>query len=154
MSNKPDIQYIQFYTAGSAAQKIAPAVPLRTLRMPKVRKHKKIVLHIDPVATFGIMMCAVVLIFMFVGLGQLNTARQQTTQMAEYVETLQSKQTALEATYEAGYDLETVEKTALALGMVPREQVRRVAITVPSVEAPIQLSVWERFSTFLTGLFA
>ena len=154
MSNKPDIQYIQFYTAGSAAQKIAPVVPLQTLRMPKVRKHKKITLHIDPIATFAIMMCAVVLVLMFVGLGQLNAVRQQTAVMAEYVDTLQSKQTALEATYEAGYDLEDVQKTALALGMVPREQVQRIAISVPSVETEAPAGAWEQFCTFLAGLFA
>ncbi len=154
MTNKPDIQYIQFYTAGSAAQKIAPVVPLKTLRMPKVRKHKKITLFIDPVATAAIAMCAVVLIFMFVGLGQLNTVRQQNAVMAEYVQTLQSEKAALEAAYEAGYDLEEVERTALALGMVPKDQVQRIAITVPSVEQEASAGAWDQFCTFLAGLFA
>ena len=154
MTNKPTIQYVQFYTAGSAAQKIAPVVPLKTLRMPKVRKHKKITLHIDPVATVAILMCKVIIVLMIAGLGQLNTVRQQTAVMTQYVDTLQSKQIALETTYEAGYDLETVERTALALGMVPKEQVQRVSITVPVVEEEVSVSAWEQFCTFLTGLFA
>lgn len=154
MTNKPDIQYIQFYTAGSAAQKIAPVVPLKTLRMPKVRKHKKITLFIDPVATAAIAMCAVVLIMMFVGLGQLNTIRQKNAVMAAHVQTLQSEKAALEAAYEAGYDLEEVERTALASGMIPKDQAQRIAITVPSVEQEATTGPWEQFCTFLAGLFA
>ena len=68
---------------------------------------------------------------------------------------LQAENEALAAQYAAGYDLEAVEQMALALGMVPKEQVEQVSISVSVpqeiVEEP---GLWERIYTFLTGLLA
>lgn len=154
MARHPDVQYIRFYTDGSAARKTAPVAPLKTIKLPRVRKHKRIVLHIDPIAISGIIMAAVMLILMLVGVAQLTAARQELQTMQTYVQTLQQEQATLEVTYHEGYDLEAVEKTALALGLVPKEQVRHVTIQVPQVQIEEEPGAWERFYTFLTGLFA
>ncbi len=154
MAPKPDIQYIRFYTDGSAAKKVAPLAPLKTLKLPKIKLRKKIVLHIDPIAIGGIVMSAVMLILMTVGAVRLYTARQQLDQMNSYVQTLQEERTTLQATMSEGYDLAEIERTALALGMVPKEQVEHIMLEVSQEQEQEEVGTWEWFYTFLTGLFA
>ena len=154
MARRPDVRYINFYTEGSAARKVAPVEPLKVLQPPRVRKRKRIVLHVDPVATVGIIVSAVMLILMAVGVAQLKAVQQDAVAMASYVQTLQEENAALNATYESSYDLADVEKTALALGLVPKEQVTHITLTLPQYEEQGKPDVLERFYTFLTGLFA
>ena len=154
MARQPEVQYIRFYTDGSAARKIAPLAPFKTIKLPKPKKHKRITLRIDPVAIAGIVMSVVMLVLMLVGAAQLNSTRNELYAMATYVDALQQENRSLEATYSQGYDLEAVEKTALALGMVPKEQVQHITIQVPPVETEKMPGAWEQFCTFLTGLFA
>ncbi len=154
MARQLDVQYIRFYTDGSAARKVAPVAPLKTIKLPKTKKHKKITLHIDPIAIGGIVMAAVMLILMLVGVAQLTNTRQELVSMQSYVQTLQEEKISLEATYEQGYDLEAVEQTALALGLVPKEEVKHVSIRVPQPKIEEEPGAWEQFYTFLTGLFA
>jgi hypothetical protein len=153
MARKFDVQYVHFYTDGSAARKLASAEPMETVRLPKAKKKNRIVIAIDPVATAGILMAVMMLVLLSVGVVQLRTARQNATRMAAYVDTLQTENTLLHSTYEASYDIENVEKTALALGLVPREQVTQVRMQMPAAQEE-NFGAWERFRTFLTGLFA
>ncbi len=154
MARKPDVQYIRFYTDGSAARKVAPVAPLKTIKLPKVKKQKKLLLYIDPVAIAGIAMAVIMLTLMAVGVMQLKTARQEMQTMAAYVSTLQEENASLQATFSEGYDLDQIEKTALALGLVPKEQVRHVTVSVPELIVEEEPDAWERFYIFLTGLFA
>ena len=154
MARKPDVQYIRFYTDGSAARKVASVAPLKTIKLPKVKKQKKLLLYIDPVAIAGIAMAVIMLTLMAVGVMQLKTARQEMQTMAAYVSTLQEENASLQATFSEGYDLDQIEKTALALGLVPKEQVRHVTVFVPELIVEEEPDAWERFYIFLTGLFA
>lgn len=154
MARQLDVRYIQFYTDGSAARKVEPIAPIKTLKIPRVKKQKRIVLQIDPIATVGIIVSVLMLILMAVGVAHLKESRERVAAMEAYVDTLQDKNASLRATYENGYDLEAVEKTALALGLVPREQVTKISIRVPAVEDTQEPGAWERFCTFLAGLFA
>lgn len=154
MARQLDVQYVRYYTDGSAACKVSVAEPIQTMKLPKVKKQKRILVYVDPVAIAGIIVSVLMLVLMCVGVSQLKQARSHTAAMAAYVETLHAENTALQATYENSYDLEQVEKTALALGMVPMEQVKRITISAPPAEAVEEPGTWERFYTFLTGLFA
>lgn len=154
MVRHPEVQYIQFYTDGSAARKVAPVAPIKTMKLPRIKKVKKITLHIDPVAIAGIVMAAVMLVLMAVGVAQLSSMRTQLQTMTAYVDTLQQENTSLQAEYSQGYDLEAIERTALALGFVPKEEVEHISIRVPDMQAEELPGPWERFYTFLTGLFA
>lgn len=154
MAQKVDIRYVSYYTGGSAAKKIAPVQPLKTMKLPRIKIMKRITLRIDPVATAGIVMAAVLMILLCVGVTQLQTVRHEAAQLAAYVDTLQVENEALYAQFNAGYDLESVEKTARALGMVPMEEAQRVSIQVENVDTPVKTGAWERFFTFLAGLFA
>ncbi len=154
MAQHPRVQYVQFYTAGSAARKVATVNPMPTAKLPRLKKHKRITLHIDPVATAGIILAAVMLILMMVGVAQLHQARENVARLESQVDTLWQQQRELNATYEESYNIADVEKTALALGMVPKDQVTQITMKVPNVEPEKTPGVWERFYTFLTGLFA
>jgi hypothetical protein len=151
---KPDIQYIQFYIDGSAAKKVAPVVPLKTMKLPKITIRKKIVLRIDPIAICGMIMAAVMLVLMLAGAVRLVNARNELTRMNAYVQTLQEENESLNKTLSEGYNLEEIERTALALGMVPVEQVEHIQLRVPQGAEPEKPGTLEQFYTFLTGLFA
>ena len=93
---------------------------------------------------------------MVVGITRLQAAQQRTAELTACVEQLQAKNTALQARYDAECDLEAVEKTALALGMIPSRQAPRTSIQVklPPAEPEAPMTVWQQIGTFLTGLFA
>lgn len=154
MARQFDVQYVRFYTDGSAAKKVAPVAPLKTIKLPKVKKHKRLVIAIDPVAIMGIVMAAAMLVLMTVGVVQLNNSRKELQAMTEYVEALQEEKVSLEQTFSQGYDLEEIQRTALALGLVPKEQVQHITIRVPEEQIEEEPGTWERLYIFLTGLFA
>lgn len=154
MARQPDIQYIRFYTDGSAARKVSVPEPMKMLRLPRIKPVGRITLRIDPVAMIGIVTAVVMAVLILVGVARLNDAREQTAVMQQYVTSLRADNEILESTYDAGYDLEEVERMALALGMIPKEQAQQIAICVEPAEEVHQLSFWESVYAFLTGLLA
>ena len=155
MPRQPEIQYIRYYSDGSAARQIAPSAyrkdqpAVRTVRRPV----KQTVIEVDPLATIALIVAVIMVITMAVGWARLSEARRQHEQMTTYVTQLEQQNDELTAYFESGYSLETVEQAALALGLVPVDQVRHVQIRVPEQqEAPMQqLSWWDRIYTFLAG---
>lgn len=154
MAQRLDVQYICLYTDGSAARKVQPVVPLKTMKLPRVKNVKRIVLRIDPIAMAATIMAAVMLVLMVTGVAQLKQEQQLLQQMTSYVEDLRVENAVLEDHFESGYNLDEVERTALALGMVPAEQVRCVTIQAPPAETENAPDSWEQFYIFLAGLFA
>ena len=153
MAQNTQIQYIRFYTDGSAAKKIAPVTPFKTARLPKVNRKKKLVLRIDPVAVTGIIVAIAMMIMMAVGISQFVDAKQQVQLMEQHLETLHNNNEVLRNTYDS-IDLTAIEQTALALGMVPESQVQHITLKVPQEQMVEEPTQWETFVTFLTGLFA
>lgn len=154
MAQRYDVQYIRYQFDGSAARKVAPVAPLKTLKLPRVKKHKKVVVRIDPIAMAGVVISVVMFVMMCVGVGQLRAAQQELQTMTAYVDTLQAQNVSLKTTFTENCDLEEVERTALALGLVPKDQVKHVTIHVPEAPAEETPGTWDRFYTFLAGLFA
>lgn len=156
MAQHVDVQYIRYYTQGSAARSILPAAKPQTGKLPNIKKKKIQRIYIDPVATLGAVVAICMLVMMVVGIGQLRAEQQKTADMISYVEQLQAKNTALLAQYEEECDLEAVEKTALALGMIPQPQAAHTSIHVElsTAENHMPVTLWQRIGTFLTGLFA
>ena len=154
MAQRLDVRYIRMYTDGSAARKIEVAGPSHKPAIPRPKKKKKIILHVDPVAIFGIMTAVVMLIIMMVSMGMLMDAQENTRAMESYVEKLQTENQRLRTEYEEGYDVAEVERTALALGMVPREQVRHVNLSVKTPNTAPTADAWDQIYVFLAGLFA
>lgn len=156
MAQRLDVQYIRYYTQGSAAKQVLPAVKQETGVLPQRKKRKVQRIYVDPVAILGATVAVCMLIAMVVGITRLQAAQQKTAAMTAHVEQLQAENTALQAQYDAQCDLEEVKKTALALGMIPSEQATHTAIEVelPTVETEMPTGVWQQIGTFLTGLFA
>lgn len=154
MAQLSKVQYVQYYTDGSAARKMAPRTRYKTGKLPRVRRQKRLMLYVDPVAIAGIAVALVMLVLMIVGVAQLRSAQEQTAAMAKYVETLEQENQLLQNTYTSGYDLEEIERMALALGMVPEDQVQHITLQVPAVQLQEEPNGFSRFWSFLTGLFA
>ena len=85
MAAKVDVQYIRFYTDGSAAKQVAPLFPEeKKARRARARKAaRRMTIYVDPVAIFSIVVAAALLICMVVGLASLQQARQQNIVMRQ-----------------------------------------------------------------------
>ena len=155
MARKPEIRYIQLYTDGTAAKKIAPRTARPAAQIVQQLPKKKQVVYFDPLALGGILVAAVMLVLMFVGVFQLREAQQDVQAMQKYVDTLKVDNRDLKQSYSEECNLEEIEQAALALGMIPVEQAQQISIHVqlPHQEAA-QPSFWENIGVFLTGLFA
>ena len=157
MANKPDIRYINYYVSGTAAPNLVPK-PIRQkkpqLPKPRIRENRELVLQIDPFAIAGIVVATMLLVLMCVGVARLHTRQAEVSANIQYLEKLQSENIELKDTYAAGYNLEEVEKIALALGMVPKDTLIHEGINV-TVPTPVQEPTrWENFWSFVAGLFA
>jgi hypothetical protein len=154
MARQPDIQYINAYVSGSMAYQLERKPEKKQVQLPKMRRKKRMVVRIDPVAVLGIMAAAVLLVALCVGFFRLQDARAETVSLRNYVAELQSEKQQLQASYEAGYDLDEVERIALAMGMVPVDQLESVDISVFVPQKAEEPTGWENFRSFLAGLFA
>lgn len=128
MAKKSDVRYIRYYTVGSAARELSAPVPQQPRPAAKPRKVKKIVLYIDPVAILGMVTAVIMMVCMLAGMARLNEVRAQQNVVQGQIQRLVEENRTLEATYADSYDLADVEKTALALGMVPVEQVEHIRL--------------------------
>lgn len=154
MAQRLDVRYVRYYTDGSAAPKLAPLQPFKTIKLPKIKSQKRRTIHVDPIATAGILMAAVMLVLLIVGAVELSAARKDAVQMQQYVQSLREENEELTSRYKATYTLEDVQKTADALGLVPKEQVTRITMQMPQEQTPEAPGVLSRVYTFLVGLFA
>ena len=105
-------------------------------------------------AIVAVAVAAVMLVLMFVGVSRLYRQQAQVAVSAEYLQQLQTKNLQLKDSYANGYDLEEVEKLAVALGMVPKDTLvqQQIQVTMPVSE---QLPTgWENFCSFVRELFA
>ena len=134
MANRKPVQYIQFYTDGSAARQ--PEIRPVRKPLPKPRKARKprYVLYVCPVALCGILAAAVLLVMMAVGSVRLYRAKQAQAAMAEYVAHLEWDNALKKSEYEASLDLEKIRREALALGLVPQEEISHMEISVTETD--------------------
>ena len=158
MALQPDIMYVSYYTAGSAAYDMnRKSEKPKAAPVHKRRRHvkKQRVIAVDPVAVIGIAVAICMFFALISGVQQYQDTLELNQRMESYVEQLQNENTALQHTYENSYDALSVYEMATAIGMVPQAQVEHVQISVEIPQAQeVQLSFWENVSLFLTGLFA
>ena len=153
---KKENRYIQFYTPGTAAVKIAVQDEQTWAPLPEPKQEKKIPIYVDPVAAVGFVVAVCMLILMAVGVTQLNQTRREVATLEHYVAQLAAENHALEETYSEGYEITKVRSEALDMGMVPVEDLpqKQIYITVPHVEIVEEPTLWTQVTTFLTSLFA
>lgn len=156
MAKLPRVQYIRYYVPGSAAQQLEPTLFPRKRTNPQVRQKAETenVIAVDPLAITGIVLAVVMLVLMLVGMNQMYAARMECEEMEAYMQTLLQTNGQLQQTYLTGYDLQSVEEQALALGMVPMEDVLHITISAPPVTVEPEPTFWQQICAFVDDLFA
>ena len=155
MAMQPEVRYINAYVSGTAApQPVKKPQKRPAVYLPKVKKQQKWLIPVDMVAVGGIFAAVVLSIMLIVGLVQMNQAQREARIYKEYALSLQQENKALEDTYTASYDLEEVRDIALAMGMVPVEQVEHMTMQVATPEVVQEPTAWESFWAFFLGMFA
>jgi len=157
VANKPEIRYINYYTSGTAARKVEPQPERQKKpRLPKPRTEagRELVLRLDPVAIAGILVAAVLVVLMVVGVAHLYERQAQVRIAEQYLEQLKVENQQLQQTYANGYDLEEIEKYAIAMGMVPKDTLSQNTIHVVLPKPQVQPSPWEELWSFVKGMFA
>ena len=154
MAQRVDVQYVQYYTSDNTARRVMPTTApyLHPSRPVTKRKIKRI--YVDPVAALGIVVAACMMIMMAAGVSRLREESQKSAVMADYVASLEVQNQQLQEEYAASYNLEDVEKTALALGMIPAAEAKHTTVTIETVQPQQEPTLWNRISSFWTGLFA
>ena len=156
MNQKPKIQYIgQFYVHGSEAR----ALELQEQKKPKTRlplaKLEAVeAIYVDPVALAGIAVAVVMLVVMVLGALQLQNDWMQYEQMSGYVTELRTENARLTHIYRGGYDLEDIEMKALAMGLVPKSELKIIEIPVTRTEVQPQMSWDQKVVRFWHELWA
>lgn len=157
MARQPDIQYVRFYTAGSAARKLeVVSEPQKQVELPKsrVRRQRRKVIRIDPIALCAVAVAVFMFAAMIAGLAELTAVSSRADKMESYAAQLQSENAQLRQTYEAGYDLADIEEKALGMGMVPVEQVEHITVQVETKQPEPELTFWEELRLTVAELFA
>ena len=123
-------------------------------KLPLARLQKIEKIYVDPVALGGIVVAIIMLAVMVTGALQLRDDWEEYETMSNYVSQLKRENAELTQTYRSGYDLEDIRTKALALGLVPKEELetRSVIVTVPQPE-PVPNKI-DQIKWFLEGLFA
>ena len=157
MAQKPKIQYIgQFYVHGSEARALQLEEERKKAkaRRPLARLQQVELIYVDPVAVLSIVVSVIMLATMLTGVMALKEDWAEYEQMAAYVSFLNKENAKLEREYRAGYDLEDIQSKALALGLVPRDQLtsRTVTVTMP-VEEP-EVSRVDMIRQYFEDMFA
>ena len=157
MNQKPKIQYIgQFYIHGSEAralelqeQKKQAKTKLPLAKLEAVEK-----IYVDPVALVGIAVAVFMLVVMILGAVQLQNDWAAYEQMADYVSDLRTENVRLTQAYRSGYDLEDIEMKALAMGLVPKSELKTITMTVTRPEIQPELTWDQKVVRFWNGLWA
>ena len=157
MAQKPKIQYIgQFYIHGSEARALQLEEERKQAkaRRPLARWQQVELIYVDPVAVLSILVSVIMLATMLTGALALKEDWAAYEQMEAYVSYLNRENAKLEQEYRSGYDLEDIRSKALALGLVPRDQLenRTVTVTVP-VREPEPSRV-DRIRQYFEDMFA
>ena len=161
MARKADIQYVHhYYTAGSAAKKVAVKVENKKKPLPlfeplmMAEPDQKVVVKIDPLSVAATLVAVVLVVMMVVSLFQYSAAYQRNVELQKYVYTLSDENVRLQGKYQSGFDLAEIEEQALALGMIPiaEAQTIHIAASVPARTA--EPTRWERLQLFMSELLA
>ena len=154
MARNTDIRYVNPYAEGSAARVLELRPRKKKVSLPHAPKKRARVIQLDVMAIGGIIMAVALTVTMIVGLCQLSSVNRQRDEMESYVYRLRKENSELRYTYEKSYDLERVRQIAEGAGFVPVEEVTVIQIPPMPQKSTVQVSIWERISTFFENLFA
>ena len=152
---KADIQYIQFYTAGSAARELVTPLYDQTAPSQRSRRNRKPILYIDPVAILGMVTALVLCVCLMIAFSNYKAARADYEQAYARNCTLRQEHTELVDKYHDSYDLEQVRLEVILMGYVPASQVPHITVQAQEPAAVAQQpGAFEQAWSYLTELFA
>ena len=159
MAQKPykhQIEYIQkFYSYGSEA-KVVEFKPVYKEEPkptpPKYEKDRATTLCIDPLAFCGLMVAVVMLVVMISGVIRFHVVAQDHAVLESYVYQLREENALLSHRYAASYDLEEMETTARALGMIPISEAQTITVKVEVPQQEEAPGFFDNVIWFLSGL--
>lgn len=157
MNQKPKIQYIgQFYVHGSEARalELQEEKKQAKTKLPLAKLEAVEKIYVDPVALVGIAVAVFMLVVMILGAVQLQNDWTRYEQMAAYVTELRTENARLTHTYRSGYDLEDIEMKALAMGLVPKSELKTITMTVTHPEVQPVLTWDQKVVRFWNELWA
>ncbi len=157
MIQKPKIQYVgQFYVHGSEARALELEQQKKQAQnqRPQAKPAAVREICVDPVALAGILVAVVMLVVMVLGAIQLHKDWVVYEQVAQKVDGLMQTNVELTRTYRAGYDLEEIETKALAMGLIPKSEIKPIRITVTPPEAEPVLTLDQKIVRFWHELWA
>lgn len=156
MTQKPEIQYVgQFYVYGSEAKALAEKQRKKAkTKLPLAKPVQTAELRVEPLALVSILVAAVLVVGMALAALGLHSAWQEYDVMSGYVDRLTQENVQLLAEYRSGYDLDEIESYALAMGLVPVEEVQTLSISVRVPEKAAEPGLWEDIVWFFQGLLA
>ena len=108
----------------------------------------------DPVAWAGIAIAIVMVVLMAVSVSSYLDACAEYEVMTDYVISLQNENVKKQQEYVTLYDLEDIQEKALALGMIPMDEVEVITIHPVYPEPEAKPTRWDNISWFMKGLFA
>jgi len=157
MNQKPKIQYVgQFYVHGSEARQLQPQEQKQQAktRLPLARLQTIEKIYVDPVALAGIAVAVLMLVTMVLGAVQIKRDWDQYEHVSAYVSELRRENARMSHVYRSSYDLEDIRSKAVAMGMVPKSELKTIAVTVTVPEREPELTRSEEMKRFLEGMFA
>lgn len=157
MNQKPKIQYIgQFYVHGSEARalELQEEKKQAKTKLPLAKLETIEKLYVDPVALAGIAVAVLMLVVMILGAVRLQSDWAEYQRMEDYVTDLRTENALLAHNYRAGYDLEDIEMKALAMGLVPRSELKTISVTVTAPEKQPVLTWDQKVVRFWNELWA
>lgn len=156
MTQKPKIQYIgQFYVYGSEAKALAEQERKKAkTKLPQAKRAQAPEIRVEPLALLSIVVAVTLVVTMALAALDVRAAWQEYDVMAGYVDRLTEENVQLLEDYRGGYNLDEIESYALALGLVPEDQVKTISITLTVPEPQEEPGVWEDIVWFFQGLLA
>ena len=161
MAQKPykhNIEYIQRYYSYGSEAKVVEFKPVRQkeekLQPPKRQKEPVTTICIDPIAFCGMMVAVVMLVVMLAGMVQYGVIREDHAVMENYVSQLREDSILLQHQYNAGFDMEEMDTTARALGMIPISEAKTISMHVEVPVRPEKPGFFDDVIWFFSGLFA
>ena len=161
MAQKPykhNIEYIQKYYSYGSEAKVIEFKPLRQESqkpaVPKREKEPVTTVCIDPIAFCGMMVAVVMVVVLLAGILQFSAVSQDHEIMENYVMQLREEKILQQHQYKAGYDLDEIEVTARALGMIPIGEAETILLRVEVPARQEDPGFFENVIWFFSGLFA
>ena len=157
MTMQPDIQYVCYRYEGSSALQVQTAgTPAKVQKNthPAVRRKKRKVLKVNLASVLAVALVVLIAVSVTVSAVRMENMRTQEQLLEQYIVSLEEENVILQAQYREGYDLEDIRQKALAMGMVPKDQVEQITIQVQIPQVEQEKTVWDQIGIFLAGLFA